>query len=113
MKKKKSIAEIIEYGLDDRHHKITVLPFMCGAGKSTAISELIVKAIQQERRLLIITDRIYRFDQYLNPKNDETYRFIQNHKRKSISVLTAGNAGNAAKYAMKRPVLMMTAQRFL
>ena len=67
----KSILHQINLIAEDKEpdSKITVLPYMCGSGKSTAISYLIRQTIENHEStgdgLLIVTDRKDRMEDYL------------------------------------------------
>ena len=111
MGRRKKILTLINEAIADNEHPITVLPLMCGAGKSSAISEKIVEAIQKNEGVLIITDRLYRFEEYLKPRDDKLRTYISDHKDK-----IAVRKKNAKKTDEKHPlcpVLMITSQRFL
>ncbi len=68
-----SVLDLINEVAADRDHiqDISVLPLMCGTGKSTAISYKIKETIEQAKEtghgLLIITDRVDRMDDYMHP----------------------------------------------
>lgn len=60
-----------------RKKEITVLPIMCGSGKSTAISYLIRQTIENAsvtgNGLLVVTDRIDRLEDYMHPYDNSLY----------------------------------------
>ena len=70
MGRKKKVLTLINEAAKDKKHKITVLPFMCGSGKSSAVSEKIAEAIKKREGLLVVTDRVKRLHEYLKPWHD-------------------------------------------
>ena len=130
--------------------KVDVLPLMCGAGKSTAISYIIDHAIdddllyseleaaiaQEETPdwlkslhedpekilresdhygVLIVTDRIKRLDEYLEPEKGYyglLSKYIAEHKDTKTCMMTADTKREAEMQKYTRPVLLMTAQRY-
>lgn len=113
----KSILDLInEVAADNNHiHDISVLPLMCGTGKSTAISYKIRQTIEEAPKtgngLLIITDRKDRMDDYMHPYDDELREYLLKHENK-ITIMHHDNLNQAYKTFRFRPVLMMTTQRF-
>ena len=114
----KSIAELIlEVAADEEHRNdISLLPLMCGTGKSTAISEIIGRTIrladQTGNGLLVITDRIDRLNDYLNPRDRELKDYLQENQDR-ITIVTRENASEAFASQRQCPVLMMTTQRYM
>ncbi len=111
MKECKSIFQIIE---DIRHEsspEIVALPLMCGSGKSTSISQVISAFIRRKEGILILTDRVARFQQYLEPIDKSVRSYIKSNENK-IAVLSAKNFFMVTKEYINRPILMMTTQRF-
>jgi len=59
--------------LDTQHaDAITVLPLICGSGKSTAISHLIRRVLEDAEHdgMMIVTDRKDRMEEYIAPSPD-------------------------------------------
>lgn len=113
----KSVLDFInEVAADAEHiHEVSVLPLMCGTGKSTAISYKIKETIEQAETtgdgLLIITDRTDRMDDYMHPHNQDLQNYLQKYKNK-VTIMHHDNLAQAYKTFKFRPVLMMTTQRF-
>ena len=97
--------------------KVSVLPLMCGTGKSTAITLKIKEVIEHGAGLLIVTDnndRLYKLwdENTENPLLGEDIKaFIKAHKD-DVTVMAANTYVTAAKSQWKHPVLIMTTQRF-
>ena len=98
-------------------NQISILPLMCGAGKSTAISYLIKDILVQSDSdgILIVTDRTDRMLEYVtpNPERDaELHQFLQDHKQ-DITILQDGeDLQKAFAKSKNSPVLIMTTQRY-
>lgn len=98
-------------------NQISILPLMCGAGKSTAISYLIKDVLEQPDSdgILIVTDRTDRMDEYVNPspeRDPDLHTYLQ-QKSKRISILKEGEELQKAFINSKKsPVLIMTTQRY-
>ena len=93
--------------------KAYVLPLMCGTGKSSAISLKIRESIENNEGLLVVTDRIERLNEYLNPgRNQELADYLASHRDDSVLIMTSGNAVEAKRVHHKYPVLLMTTQRY-
>ena len=113
----KSVLDFInEVAADAEHiHEVSVLPLMCGTGKSTAISYKIKETIEQAETtgngLLIITDRKDRMDDYMHPHDQDLQKYLQKNKNK-VTIMHHDNLAQAYKTFKFRPVLMMTTQRF-
>lgn len=93
--------------------KVSVLPFMCGTGKSTAISMKIREVIEANdgNGLLIVTDSVRRMYDYLEPKDGELKAFLDRH-RNQITVMESDNVTSTYKEQAYRPVLIMSTQRY-
>ncbi len=122
MPKKKTLdgKQVFEFlnqiAVDEEHqNEVTVLPFMCGSGKSTAISykirDVIEKAEATGEGLLIVTDRTDRMADYLHPHDRELEAFLAEHEDQ-VTVMTHKNVGEAYSRQFYTPVLMMTTQRY-
>lgn len=118
------IVDLIDLIKNDQENKdrISVVPLMCGAGKSTAISYLIrdtLKAINDTPNntdgLLIVTDLKKRMDDYLTPGEDrlpELHAYLQANKDK-VAIIKHGDdwkESQAKRY--DRPILIITTQRY-
>lgn len=104
--------------LDVRHaDAITVLPLICGAGKSTAISHLIRRVLEtpDHAGVLIVTDRKDRMEEYVAPSPDyepELHAYLAAHSKR-ITILHDGkDLPKELAAARKSPVLIMTTQRY-
>lgn len=107
----------------DTADKVSVLPLVCGSGKSTSITLLIkqvierVKKEQDNRGLLVVTDSNKRLDELWNENTDnpllgeDVRAFIKEHKN-DVTVMKAETYDKAIRTANKCPVLVMTTQRF-
>lgn len=113
------ICNLIEDVMMDEQHadSITVLPLICGAGKSTAISHLIRRVLEAPDHdgVLIVTDRKDRMEEYISPSPDfepELHAYLTaNNKR--ITILHDGkDLPKELAAARKSPVLIMTTQRY-
>ena len=113
----KQVFEIIHSIAADLEHKdeITVLPLMCGSGKSTAISYLIRQTIEESEEtgngLLVVTDRKDRMEDYMKPYDDELCGYLMQNQDK-IVIMTHENIQEAHNKKYFVPVLMMTTQRY-
>ncbi len=99
--------------------KVSVLPLMCGSGKSTAITLKIKEVIESGEGLgmLIVTDSNKRLDEIWdeNTKNpllgEEVRSFMREHKD-DVTIMTGDTFAKAITSQSKYPVLAMTTQRF-
>ncbi len=113
----KSIADLIlEVAADpETRYEVSLLPLMCGTGKSTAISELIGKTIREadetHNGILIITDRVDRMYDYLRPYDRELRDYLEENQEK-ITIISVRNYDEAKVLHHRTPVLMMTTQRY-
>ena len=109
---------INDYAEEKNTEKITVLPFMCGTGKSTAIRLYMKQIIDRVidgggfgDGAIIITDNIERMLDYLRPHDDELYEFFQDYWNK-IMVFTHDTPKEIWERQAECPILIMTTQRF-
>lgn len=113
----KQVFEIIHSIATDLEHKdeITVLPLICGSGKSTAISYLIRQTIEESDEtgngLLVVTDRKDRMEDYMKPYDDDLCAFLTQNQDKTV-IMTHENVQEAHSKKNSVPVLMMTTQRY-
>ena len=81
----KSIADLIlEVAADEAHKdEISLLPLMCGTGKSTAISEIIGRTIRLADKtgngVLVVTDRVNRLHDYLSPRDQKLRNYLKDN----------------------------------
>lgn len=98
----------------------TVMPLMCGVGKSTAISQLIHQYLKENRNdssgkkigLLIVTDSTERMHEYLNSRLIQGEKISFDHYKKDICIMTHNNITEAYRRAPYCPILIMTTQRY-
>ena len=93
---------------------ISVLPLMCGTGKSTAIRLKMRQIIEANNGdgMIVVTDNIDRMRDYLQPRDDpEMRQFFEDHAH-LITVMTSENLSLARKTERVCPILIMTTQRF-
>lgn len=116
---KLSVLELINKCAADEEHKdkVTVLPLMCGTGKSTAITYKIRECIESNTGILIVTDRTGRLKKYLEPDPrfdiDLYDYFNRDETKKKISMLVSGeNLQKELGRMSSCPVLLMTTQRY-
>ena len=96
--------------------KVTVIPFACGLGKSTAISYKIAEVLQSESTdgLIVVTDSVERMYQYKAPANTKlaTLReYIEAHADE-ISVMESQNKRTEKKRQQSCKVLIMSTQSY-
>ncbi len=97
--------------------KVSVLPLMCGSGKSTAITLKIKEVIERGDGMLIVTDSNKRLEEIWNENTDspllgeDVKAFIKAHKN-DVTIMTKDTYANAVKCQWQHPVLAMTTQRF-
>lgn len=126
----------------DNADKVSVLPLMCGSGKSTALTFQIMNTIMRIERaldsetaeseaefypevtekdydgLLIVTDSKERLWKLWNPDPDNKYiserdrQFITEHSRNWVSVMTEENYLEEDRRQRYVPVLCITTQRY-
>lgn len=112
------IIEMINRVANDEEHKelVSILPLLCGMGKSTAISQVIRQTLAQEKEghhgLVVITDRIARLHEYMEPYDPELRSYLQRHKN-DVSIIDADSIKTGVLHKQhKHPILMMTTQRY-
>jgi len=100
---------------EEKRDEITVLPLMCGSGKSTAISYMIKKTIEEAddtgNGLLVVTDRNDRMADYMEPHDDVLRSYLTEHQNEVV-IMTHENIEEAHAKKYFAPVLMMTTQRY-
>ena len=122
----KQVFEIINQIAADEEDRdeITLVPLMCGTGKSTAISYKIRQTIEEAEEtgngLLVVTDRKDRMNDYIflqhpgdtNPPRDQELADFLIKNLDQVTLMTHENIEDACKTQFYKPVLMMTTQRF-
>ena len=104
---------------DDTADKVSVLPLMCGSGKSTAITLKIKEVIEHGEGLgmLLVTDSKKRLDEIWNKDTtnpllgEEVREFIKAHQN-DVTIMTGDTYSKAIQAEKKSPVLAMTTQRY-
>lgn len=102
---------------DNSCDHLSILPILCGAGKSTAISYLIKRILEQPDHdgILIVTDRKDRMDEYTEPSQDrdpELFDYLQSHKYKIVTLKMGEDLPKLFAAAKNVPVVIMTTQRY-
>ena len=99
---------------DANRDKITVMPLMCGSGKSTAIRLKIRQIIEANNGegIIIVTDSTDRMRDYLKPSDEELSTFFQDY-RHLITVMTYETYVEDKKTEPECPILIMSTQRFV
>lgn len=99
--------------------KVSVMPLMCGSGKSNAITFKIKEVIEKGdgSGMIVVTDSIERLEKYWNPNADnrrideKTRRFINEHE-KDVVELTNETYLEGYRKQKAVPILLMTTQRY-
>ncbi len=114
-----SILEAINEAAADEQHrdKVTVYPFMCGTGKSKAITEKIKETIDRIKAggntgLIVVTDTINGLQAYVKPNYDEALCAYFEENKSQWRIITVDNASRLKSYVSKCPILLMTTQRY-
>ena len=94
---------------------ISVLPLMCGTGKSSAIRLKIIQTIEANDGdgLLIMTDNLDRMRDYLTPADDEMRQFFLDHGDKILVITPDIDVRRALENMRHYPVLIITTQRYI
>lgn len=93
----------LQHGSNDH---VTVFPLRCGIGKSTYIRHKIAETLQHRKSgLIVITDEIDRLHEYVNADYLEL-------NRDRIALLTSKSVHDELPTQWKKPILIMTTQRF-
>lgn len=110
---------------------VHVLPLMCGAGKSSAISQMISQRIlnhlkvtgvepvqsddepvHQDYGLMVVTDSIQRAQEYLRPGKQRYNATALVEHPELVTIMTRENLQDARVEMQHNPVLVMTTQRY-
>ena len=96
------------------HDRITVLPLMCGTGKSTALRLKMMQIIEANDGdgMIIVTDNKDRMRDYLLPKDVEQRSFFIDHDDK-ITVMTHDTLQQDLLKQHQCPILIMSTQRYI
>ena len=109
--------QIEQLARDAEHQeKVSVLPMLCGTGKSTGISEIICQTIEAYKHgakegLLIIATNTDQMNRYLKPFDTRAESIIAAN-RDLITLITAETKQEGMARLPYTPVLIMTAQRY-
>ena len=129
--------EILKVSRDQScRDKVSVLPLLCGTGKSTAITRLILRTVKRNEHvknttkedlditpelksfyngLLVVTDSKERLKSLWNGQNanisDNDNEYIHSHSN-WVTIMTEENAQDAEEAQKKTPVLLITTQRY-
>jgi len=110
----KAIIKFLDSITKDANDKeITVVPLMCGTGKSAYISHKMCEVIKENSKsgLLIVTDSVDRMNGYQLPFNDELKSLIAENEKKTL-IMTAENVGKAMRDHKNKPILIISTQRY-
>jgi len=97
--------------------QVSILPLMCGSGKSTAITLKIKEAIERGEGMLIVTDSNKRLDELWDENTEspllgeDVRSFIKAHKN-DVTKMKKETYVDAVQRQKRHPVLAMTTQRF-
>lgn len=104
-------AFLDSYVNQSNHECVTVLPIRCGLGKSTYIRHKISDTLRNgSSGLIVITDAIDRMTEYVGG-DDILGQFIQRNQSK-IALLTSKTLADELKTQWRKPILIMTTQRY-
>lgn len=97
--------------------QMSVLPLLCGAGKSTAISLYIRRVLEDadHQGILIVTDRTDRMDEYIHPdaeRDPELRQFLDDHHKQIVILKKSKELSEQIAKAATVPVVIMTTQRY-
>jgi len=113
------IANLVEKVAADKEtkDKVSVLPLVCGSGKSTAISYLIKRVIERNDRngILIVTDSLERMKEYTHPdskRDPELASFLKDNSSKIITLESGKRLPMLLTMQASVPVLIMSTQRY-
>ncbi len=116
--KPEDIVQMINEVQNDTENKdkVSVLPYACGLGKSSAISYKIAEVLQSESTdgLIIVTDSKDRMKQYPAPTNERMAslkEYIEAHSEE-ISIMESGNFKTERERQRSCKILIMTTQRY-
>lgn len=91
---------------------LTVIPAPCGIGKSTYINLLIKESVSANdtEGVIIVTDSIKRLEGYVEHPTELSEIYHKYNKR--IAILRSDNIVEAMSSQRRKPILLMTTQRF-
>ena len=95
------------------HDRITVLPLMCGTGKSTALRLKMMQIIEANDGdgMIIVTDNKDRMRDYLLPSDEDQRSFFIDYDDK-ITVMTSETLQRDLQKQHQCPILIMSTQRY-
>ena len=104
------------YRDEESKNRVSVLPFACGLGKSTAVSIKIAEVLQSEGTdgLIVVTDSIERMFGYAAPRNERysTLKEYLDEHIDEISILTSETIQEENERQCSCRVLIMSTQRY-
>lgn len=106
------LKSFLDYHIDQKNTGcVTVLPLRCGLGKSTYIRHRISDTLRKGTSgLIVITDALDRMDEYLS-SDDLLGQFLRRNRNK-IAMLTSKTLSEELKTQWRKPILIMTTQRY-
>ncbi len=111
-----AVLKLINEAEDDvtNRDRISVLPLMCGTGKSSALRLKMRQIIEANDGygMIIVTDNIDRMRDYLQPRDEELLRFFQDYEDR-ITVMTHDTLDEDLRHQAEGPILIMSTQRFI
>lgn len=98
----------------ENNDRITVLPLMCGTGKSSALRLKMRQIIEANDGygMIIVTDNIDRMRDYLLPYDDEMRLFFMDYSH-LITVMTYETIAEDMANQSRCPILIMSTQRYI
>lgn len=114
----KKVQKLINDTYHDPDHasQVSVLPLPCGTGKSSAVSRLICQTIAaykagSKRGLLILANNLIQLTDYLAPNDINARQYIKHHMDYIVQI-DSDNKTDVEKYIAKRPVVIISTQRY-
>lgn len=115
METEKKIAQFLDTIVKDEQddNEITVVPLMCGTGKSSYISQKMKEVISSNGRkgLLVVTDSVERMNGYQSPFDDDLKEFMRKNQSQ-ILVITAENSRKTMFERKVKPIVIVSTQRY-
>lgn len=114
------VKQVLDHLSGDPTDELCLLPLMCGSGKSTALSYLIMDVIERNEMgistdgVVVVTDSVKRFEKYISPTHDEDMKvkqYLEEH-RNFIVTVEHGTRDRAMTIQKHVPVVMLTTQRY-
>ena len=111
-----TVLNLIKEVQNDEENKdrVSVLPLMCGTGKSSALRLKMREIIEADdgNGMIIVTDSIERMHEYLEKGRPELVQFFADH-RDQITVMTHDTIMDDMRHQAETPILIMATQRFI